>query len=235
MTRIPQYRVVYETLRKHIGDGVYSEGDLLPSENELCQLHGVTRPTVRKALDRLLNEGYIKKQQGKGSIVRGRPKGVGILSITGTTLAIGEDKLQTRIIVKPELRRCDRAFNFVLSELERESGCIYFERLRLVNGKPVFYDITMLPNVNLPRFTSRNLTDQSLFDVLRRNYQLEVTGGEQQMQAKLPDKKLQKHFGVGPRHPIIQLNRKLETNRMNYFFYSQVSCNTDEYVLEGEI
>jgi DNA-binding GntR family transcriptional regulator len=235
MGRIPQYRLVYETLRKHIGDGVYSEGDLLPSENELCVLHGVTRPTVRKALDRLLNEGYIKKQQGKGSIVRGRPKGVGILSITGTTSAIGEEKLQTKIIVKPELRKVERAFNFELSELERESGCIYMERLRLVNGKPVFYDITILPNINLPRFLSRNMENHSLFDVLRKQYQLEVTGGEQQMLAKLPDKKLQRHFEVGPRHPIIQLNRKLETNRMNYFFYSQVSCNTDEYVLEGEI
>lgn len=235
MNRIPQYKVVYETLRKHIGDGVYSEGDLLPSENELCVLHGVTRPTVRKALDRLLNEGYIKKQQGKGSIVSGRPKGIGILSITGTTSAIGEEKLQTTIIVKPELRRFEQAFNFELSELERESGCIYMERLRLVNGKPVFYDITILPNINLPRFLSRNMENHSLFDVLRKQYQLEVTGGEQQMLAKLPDKNLQKHFGVGPRHPIIQLNRKLETNRMNYFFYSQVSCNTDEYVLEGEI
>lgn len=235
MTRTPQYRLVYEKLRKPIVEGVYNEGDLLPSENALCMLHGVTRPTVRKALDRLLNEGYIKKQQGKGSIVRGRPKGVGILSITGTTSAIGEEKLQTKIIVKPELRKVERAFNFELSELERESGCIYIERLRLVSGNPVFYDITFLPNINLPRFTSRNLTDRSLFDVLRKHYQLEVTGGEQQMLAKLPDKKLQKHFGVGPRHPIIQLNRKLETNRVNYFFYSQVFCNTEEYVLEGEI
>lgn len=235
MKRLPLYLMVYEKLRKHIVEGVYNEGDLLPSENELCTLHQVTRPTVRKALDRLLNEGYIKKQQGKGSIVRGKPKGVGILSITGTTSAIGQDKLQTKIIIKPEIRRWEQAFTFELSELEKESGCIYMERLRLVNGKPVFYDITNLPNINLPRFSSRNFQNNSLFDVLRKNYQIEVRGGEQQMLAKLPDKKLQKYFKIGPRHPIIQLNRKFETNRLNYFFYSQVFCNTDEYVLEGEI
>src|SRR6056297_2772319 len=107
MIKIPQHRVVYEKLRKHIVDGVYNEGDMLPSENELCALHDVTRPTIRKALDTLLNEGYIKKQQGKGSIVRGAPSGVGILSLSGTTSAVGQENLKTRIIVKPEIRKWD--------------------------------------------------------------------------------------------------------------------------------
>ena len=235
MNKIPQYRLVYEKLRKHITDGVYNVGDILPSENELCILHQVTRPTVRKALDRLVNEGYIKKHQGKGSIVRGKPKGVGILSLTGTTSAIGKEKLKTIIIVKPELRRWEQAFTFEISEFEKESGCIYMERLRLVNEKPVFYDITMIPNINLSRFTSRNFENNSLFDVLRKNYQMEVKGGEQQMLAILPDKKIQKYFEIGPHNPVIQLNRKFDTNRLNFFFYSQVFCNTDEYVLEGEI
>ena len=109
------------------------------------------------------------------------------------------------------------------------------ERLRLVNEKPVFYDITMIPNINLSRFTSRNFENNSLFDVLRKNYQMEVKGGEQQMLAILPDKKIQKYFEIGPHNPVIQLNRKFDTNRLNFFFYSQVFCNTDEYVLEGEI
>ena len=75
-TPIPQHRKVYEILRSHITEGVFVEGDLLPSENELCAVHMVTRPTIRKALDRLANEGYIVRHQGKGSIVKGVPKGV---------------------------------------------------------------------------------------------------------------------------------------------------------------
>ncbi len=68
---IPQYRQLYEILRKQIMDGVYRPGDLLPSENDLCQQHGITRPTVRHALDTMLNEGMIRKHKGKGSIVNG--------------------------------------------------------------------------------------------------------------------------------------------------------------------
>ena len=107
------------------------------------------------------------------------------------------------------------------------------ERLRLVNNKPVFFDITMIPNINFPRFTGRNMDNKSLFDVLRKNYQLEVKGGEQRILAITADERLQKYFGVPAGHPVVQLNRKIETNREGIFIYSQVFCNTDEFVLSG--
>ena len=232
-SELPQHKRVYEILRKHISEGIFSEGDLLPSENDLCKIHQVTRPTIRKALDRLLNEGYITKQQGKGSIVKGAPKGVGILSLTGTTSAIGQDNLQTRIIVKPEIRNWENAFSFPLTELEKEVGCIYMERLRLVNNNPVFFDITMIPNVNLPRFSNRNFENKSLFDILRRNYQVEVKGGEQKISAIKADKRLQQFFTVEAGHPVVQLDRKIETNRNGFYIYSQVFCNTAESGLYG--
>lgn len=232
-TGLPLHKKVYEQLRKHIADGVYIEGDLLPSENELCNLHNATRPTVRKALDRLATEGYIFKQQGKGSIVKGAPKGIGILSITGTTSAIGGENLQTRIIVKPEIRNWIKAFSFELSDFEKELGCIYMERLRMVNNKPVFFDITMIPNINLPRFTNRNFENNSLFNILRENYEIEVSGGEQKIRAIIADKTLQTFFNLGEDAPILQLDRKISTNRNGFYFYSQVFCNAQEFSLYG--
>ena len=66
MENIPQYRKLYELLRKHILKGVYEEGSLLPSENELCAVYEMTRPTVRHALDSLVKDGLILKKTGKG-------------------------------------------------------------------------------------------------------------------------------------------------------------------------
>jgi DNA-binding GntR family transcriptional regulator len=212
---------------------VYKRGTLLPSENDLCLLYHVTRPTIRKALDALVNEGYIKKHQGKGSVVMGMPKGIGILSIAGTTSAIGQHNLKTRIIVEPEVRNWNNAFTFSLTEREKELGCIYMERLRCVNDNPVFFDITMIPNLNLPRFTSRSFENKSLFDILRKYYRIEIRGGEQQIMARNADKTLQKYFRVSKDHPVLQLNRRMETNRMDFYVYSQVFCNTDDYVLYG--
>jgi GntR family transcriptional regulator/GntR family frlABCD operon transcriptional regulator len=231
--RIPHYRRVYETLRKHIEGGIYSEGDILPSENELCAVHNVTRPTIRQALNMLTNDGYIKKRQGLGSVVQSKPKGIGILSISGTTSAVGKENLKTRVLFKPIVKPWPEDFFFKLSETEKESGCIYFERVRLLQNVPIFYDISYIPNINLPRFTSRNLDNHSLFDLLRESYQIKVTGGEQNIKATNANRDVQKHLKVDEKTPILHLQRKLETNRINFNIYSFLFCDTREHELFG--
>jgi len=230
---LPHYRKVYEVLRKHIVDGVYKEGDLLPSENELCATYHITRPTVRHALDALVADGYIKKHQGKGSIVTALPQGVGILSIAGTTSALGSGNLETKIIVKPYVSQWDKDFFFKLTRAEGESGCIRMERLRLFNGRPIFYDINYLPNINLPRFTSRNFDNKSLFDILRTSYHIEVKGGEQKIKAIPAGKYIGNQLGLETGHPVLHLERKFETNRIGYYFYSSIFCNTEDQAVFG--
>jgi len=137
MDNMPQYRKLYELLRKNILNGIYEEGSLLPSENELCAVHGMTRPTVRHALDSLVKDGLIIKKQGKGSIVRKPPQNIGILSIAGTASAIGVRYLRTEILQKPEIRPWPEDFPFELSEPEKEAGYLYMERLRFVDRQPV--------------------------------------------------------------------------------------------------
>ncbi len=233
MKEAAQYRKLYEKLRALIEDGTYKRGDLLPSENELCAAHHLTRPTVRKALDMLVNDGFIIRHQGKGSIVQGQPKGIGILSLSGTTSAIGQDNLTTRIIVKPNIRSWEQAFGYEITEKQKSMGCIHLERLRLINEIPVFYDITMIPNLNLHRFTSRTFEDRSLFEILRKHYQIQVTGGEQKILAIRADERIQEHFNVKKNHPILRVDRKMETNRVGFSFYSQIYCNTSDYSLIG--
>jgi DNA-binding GntR family transcriptional regulator len=230
---IPQYRKLYETLRKHIVEAVYKEGDLLPSENELCQLYGMTRPTVRQSLASLANDGYIRKHQGKGSIVHRLPREIGILSVSGTTSAVGDRNLKTRIIVKPVIRPWNEDFMFTLSDFEKESGCIYIERLRLLDGAPIFYDISFIANINLPRITSRQFEDKSLFQILRDNYQVEIKGGEQRIKAIRSSLKISKFLKIKSGEPVLHLERKLETNVSGLFLYSSIYCNTEKYSIYG--
>ena len=233
MSELPQYKQIYEDLRSMIADGLFVPGDLLPSEHDLCVKYGVARLTIRKSLEQLAADGLIVRHQGKGSIVKGAPKGIGILSLGSTTSALGSPNLTTHITLKQELRRWNEAFTFPIDPAEKEAGCIYFERLRLLDGVPVFYDITMLPDINLPKFLNYDLENKSLFDTLRTQYQIVVTGGVQQLFAIRADKRLQDSFQVRAGHPILQLNRKIETNRPNFHIYSQVFCATQRYGLTG--
>jgi GntR family transcriptional regulator/GntR family frlABCD operon transcriptional regulator len=231
--KLPHYRRLYELLRKQIIDGVYSEDDLLPSENELCAIHGLTRPTVRHALSTLVNEGYIGKHQGKGSIVQKLPKGIGILSIAGTTSALGEKNLRSEILVKPVVKPWEDPFMFKLSETEINSGCIYMERIRYYADKPIFYDINFIPNINIPRFTSRSFENRSLFDILRTTYQVEIKGGEQKIRAIKANTIISQHLQVKSGHPVLHLERKFDTNRPGFFIYSSIYCNTEEQAVYG--
>ena len=230
---IPQYRKLYEILRKHIQEGVYKEGDLLPSENELCQLYGMTRPTVRQSLSNLANDGFIRKHQGKGSIVHQLPREIGILSVSGTTSAVGGMNLKTRIIVKPELRQWAGDFIFPLSELEKESGYVYMERLRLLDNIPVFYDISFLPNINLPRITARQFENRSLFQILREHYHIEIRGGEQRIKAIPASAKISRFLKVEKGKAVLHLERKMETNINGLFLYSSIYCNTEKFAIFG--
>lgn len=230
---VPQYRRLYEILRKHITDGVYKEGDLLPSENELCRIYSITRPTVRQSLGALANDGYIRKHQGKGSIVHSLPREIGILSVSGTTSAVGDRNLKTKIVIKPLLIPWPDNFMFPLSELEMESGCIYMERLRLLEGFPIFYDISYIANINLPRITSRQFENRSLFQILRENYHIEIKGGEQRIKSIPASSKISRFLRLKKDQPVLHLERKMETNNPVLFLYSSIFCNTDKYSIFG--
>jgi DNA-binding GntR family transcriptional regulator len=230
---IPHYKRLYEVLRKHISEGVYNEGDLLPSENELCNIYGLTRPTVRQALGALVHDGYIARQQGKGSTVRKMPQGIGILSVSGTTSALKNKNLKTIILEKPRIIPWPDNFFFGLSELEIESGCIYMTRLRLLDGKPVFYDISYIPSINLPRFTARNFTDRSLFEILRKAYRVEIKAGEQRIKAIEAGKEISGYLEITTGHPVLHMERKMITNRHGLNIYSSIYCNTGEYSIYG--
>jgi GntR family transcriptional repressor for pyruvate dehydrogenase complex len=60
---------VVAQLSKMILDGSIKKGEMLPSEPKLCQLFGVSRTTVRSALDVLVQRKIISKRRGKGSVV----------------------------------------------------------------------------------------------------------------------------------------------------------------------
>ncbi len=66
----PRYHQVYVTLRSWVRDGSYKAGDRIPTEPQLCDIFEVSRITVRKAIDNLCREGWLVRQQGRGTFVQ---------------------------------------------------------------------------------------------------------------------------------------------------------------------
>ncbi|OIK27992.1 GntR family transcriptional regulator [Streptomyces malaysiense] len=72
----PKYVRLAQTIQGRIEDGTYAPGTRVPSENQLVQAFGMSRPTVVRALELLKRDGWLESRQGYGTIVRGRPAGV---------------------------------------------------------------------------------------------------------------------------------------------------------------
>ena len=65
----PNYVKAYDNLYRLIVDGTIKDGDKLPSENAMAKYWGVSRGTIRMAMKRLEEDGYINKSQGKRATV----------------------------------------------------------------------------------------------------------------------------------------------------------------------
>ncbi|WP_020531471.1 GntR family transcriptional regulator [Flexithrix dorotheae] len=231
MSDLPQYKKLQHLIKKQILSGVYKEGDLLPSENELSTIHELNRATVRQALSELVKDGYIYKHKGKGSIVSSRRQTLGLLSFKGFSEVVGQTThaIKNKELKKPYLTKWDDQFFYELTDIEKAAGCICLERLRMVDEDPVMLEFTYIPNLNLPRFVSKPLINNSLFDTLLNNYQIEVINLEQDIRAIAADEEIAGLLQTEEESPILHIFRRYRTNRDGLFIYSSLYCNTEQY------
>ncbi len=71
---VPLYHRVYVILLQKMSDGSFPSGESMPSEDELAESFGVSRVTIRKAMDRLEREGLVLRQRGRGTFPVPRAK-----------------------------------------------------------------------------------------------------------------------------------------------------------------
>ncbi|QAY15906.1 helix-turn-helix DNA binding domain protein [Streptomyces phage Janus] len=95
----PKYLRVAQALRESIAQGAYRPGQTIPSEPQLAAEHGVSRPTVVRALELLKRDGWIESRQGYGTVVKDRDAGQGALD--QLALAV-ENVLQAAGAVGPD-------------------------------------------------------------------------------------------------------------------------------------
>ena len=66
---IPLYQQVIDIIKNEINSGAYKSGARIPNEFELAESYKVGRVTVRRAIEELVQQGYLTKRQGKGTFV----------------------------------------------------------------------------------------------------------------------------------------------------------------------
>ena len=176
----PLYVELADKLRADILSGVYAPGDRMPSEPTLCQTTGHSRSAVRKALQQLVDEGYVTKSQGKGTFVSELPKPEQeasdpeptFLSFTENVRTLGSTPTTRTIDVRNVPPTPGLAEFFGLSAHDE-----LFEvtRLRSIDGEPMMLETIWLP-MAYSDLTGEEL-DGSLYKALKARYDKEPANG----------------------------------------------------------
>ena len=181
---LPYYEQLAELLRREIG-AKQAVGELypLPSENELAEQHGISRATVRHALDELEQEGWIYRQKGVGSFapVRRIEQDLTALVSTSEEMSLRGWPLVTRVLSvyqAPAAAHVARAL-----ELPSESPIYAVCRLRVVDDAPLSVQTNFLPAALCPKLEEADLTS-SLYRLLESRYGLRLWTGREILRAR---------------------------------------------------
>lgn len=182
MARTPLYRTVQEDLTTRIK--AMRVGEMLPSEPELEREFGVSRATVRHAVENLVADGLLEKRQGHGTIVRDHPETQDVGRVYSWTAEMARRGVPTSS-TDLKIRR-ERPGRRVAEELRLDRGedVVVISRVRRVKDVPVTIMVNFLRERYVPGLVERGLTGASLYDDLIDTYGLELVGGEETIGAR---------------------------------------------------
>ncbi|HEY3320223.1 MAG TPA: GntR family transcriptional regulator [Planctomycetota bacterium] len=207
---VPLYQQLQDILRGEILARTHVPGGKLPSEHELCRTYGVTRPTVRQALEGLVREGLVRKHRGKGAFVTEPPSPVGLFSMIGTSDALREQKLrlETKVLHVERVSSC-----MLTGGSNPPGGWVMLERMRRVNGVAAFYEYDWLHALLVPGIDRLNLENCSLLHLLADQYKLRMDGGRQRFSAVVAPAHIAQALEVRPGAPLFRAIRNVHLIR----------------------
>jgi GntR family transcriptional regulator len=200
---IPLYHQLKSWLVGQIEDGELDPGSQIPSEMTLCSSLGLSRTTVREALNQLVAEGWLYRIHGIGTFVRDsqvEPRMVSQLA------SFAEDMQEQHIPYTSELllREIIPAPLYVAACLEIAPGAevIHLERLGCTQGEPLVLADTYIPREFRLDIMDRDMTNRSLYDLLEEAYGLVVVKARRTLQAALATPYEAERLHIPPGHPI---------------------------------
>jgi GntR family transcriptional regulator len=197
----PLYHRVYREISREIESGALQAGDRLPSERWLCDELGVSRATVRRAIEELAADGLVEGR-GRGSFVTGaalaEPPNT-LMSLSELGRERGLDASARVLSATVRAATIDEAEAFAIAP---GADLFELERVRMLDGVPISIDYNRVPLRLAPGLCEVDFTTASLYEALERagypprraDYELEARG------ADAPEAEL---LGLAPGAPVL--------------------------------
>lgn len=167
----PLYYQIKQILLETIENGELKPGELVPTEKALCELHGVSKITVNKAIMELVNEGVLYREKGKGTFVAKPKEKHQLNQLKGFTEEMKEKGLNTDVkILSFHTREATKQIKLALNMKDTDNKIIEITRLRISDNSPVAIETAWIPYNLFPDMTREMIEGKSLYSIFREKY-----------------------------------------------------------------
>ena len=218
-------------IRDQIETGVLKAGSRLPPERELCQQLGISRVTLRKALNQLVEAGVLNALHGRGWYVA---KSASPREWPNTLESFSETAARMGLEPRSEVLRAE-VVPASFDEAEELSiapgaGLFLLERVRLLDGMPIALDTTRIAISVLPDIGKADFTRDSLYSTLSEAG-IELIRADSTMEAREAEPYEARHLGIAEGKPLLVLRQLAFDAAGRPLFTSTVAYVGDRYRL----
>ncbi len=205
---IPLYHQLEQELRARIAAGEFKAGEALPTEERICLQYGVSRITVRRALDALIAEGLITKRRGVGSFVTPSAHGVRSVRLSGSLdeFLASAGTLATKVLSMQETDAPEEAEQGL--RLEPGSRCTRLELLSYLEGAPLGHHDLFLPLAVGRRVKPADVGQRlPVIRMVEDKLGVRVVRAEQFLEADVAGPAAAEHLGLQETTPVLKVTR----------------------------
>lgn len=171
---VPLYYQLKEIIDERIQSEEWPPGYMIPSENELVGEYKVSRNTVIKAIDRLVQDGVLTRKQGKGTFVAEAKFEQCLSSFYTFSKAMSKSGLRHGVHVLSCTERTAGPSVAKSLNIDPSSRVSELMRVRYADGEPLMLETSYIPVSLAPSLITYQFAEDALYDILSNHYQVHV-------------------------------------------------------------
>jgi GntR family transcriptional regulator len=226
---LPLYHQLQSILKAEIESRKWHADEQLPNETKIAERFGVSKITVRQALQELAELGYIRREQGRGTFVARRKFDEGPRELTSFTEEMRRHELAatSRILAQSLTEADGRVSDALLVPLH--APIFVLKRLRLANGEPLSVQTAHIPAAYVPGLEVTE--DLSLYEALQSRYQLYPARARETYFAAAADVPSAELLGIPVGSPVFSVERVTLLPNERPFEFVQSVVRGDRYTI----
>lgn len=205
---IPLYKGVKRELIESVRRGDWIPGDVIPSETKLSERFEVSLGTVRKAVDELSAEGFLIRQQGRGTFVATHSEDRYLFAFFHVVRQDGHKEYPNVKLIEFGKIKADRSAAAILG-LETGARLFRFVNQLELGGAPVVIDEILLPERLFSRLTEKTLRERpaTLYQLYQHDFSVTVIHTKERLRSVAADAFKANLLGIKTGDPLLQIIR----------------------------